>query len=108
MPTTTWELHYRAPRYPADQQFVMGYLEVLSSAYTKLVIDWIMDDGGLHVMVGDIRTLKHVIMGLGAFGPRLVTVITDGEEDGITVRTKAVLDEEGGGDEWSRLDVAKP
>jgi hypothetical protein len=107
MPTTTWELHYGAPRYPADKQFVLGYLAALKSAYTNLAIDWLEDETGIHVMVGDVRTFKDVIRGLGTFGPQRITVITDGEENGITVRTKAVLDEAGDGDNESRLDVAK-
>jgi hypothetical protein len=81
MPTTTWELHYGVPRYPADQHFMLGYLEHLKDCYTGLVIDYDKDDKGVHVMVSDIRTFKAVFVGLVSYGPCRMSVSMIGEVD---------------------------
>lgn len=108
MPVTTWELHYAAPRYPADLKFMLGYLEHLKGSYTTLAIDYDQDEKGIHVMVSDIRTFKAVFFGLEGHGPAKMTVTLDGEDPKAThvrVQTVAVLDEAGDGDEESTLTV---
>ncbi len=110
MTTTTWELHYWVPRYPADQQFMVGYLELLKNTYSALAIDFDQDDEAIHVMIGDVRTLRDVITGLHAFGPHSVSVTLDEvcplERGGLVgARSKAVLNEVGNGDSESSLEV---
>jgi hypothetical protein len=108
MPTSTWELHYQAPRYPADQQFMVGYLEVLKTSYTTLAIDFDQDEDGIHVMVGDIRTLKDVLVGLSSHGPHKVTVTLEGDDPRapqVHLKAVAVLLETPNGDDDAILTV---
>ena len=87
---------------------MLGYLEVLKRSYTTLAIDFDQDEEGIHVMVGDIRTLKDVIGGLHSHGPYKVTVTLDGDDPkahDVHVRAKAVLDEAGDGDSESSLEL---
>jgi hypothetical protein len=91
--TTTWELHYVAPREVRDE--ILAFLGALKSKYTTLRLDYDLDEVDAHVMVGDSEVFKDVFLTLSKWGPykisaQFVEVTYDG-----TITGDLILDEEG-------------
>lgn len=61
MLTTTWELHFAAPRSPEQGARVSGGLASVKRQYTEMRFDWFEDGDTLSVMVGDIEVFLQVL-----------------------------------------------
>lgn len=92
MVTTTWELHYAAPRSSTDQDKKVEGLEAIKKHYTVLRMDWTLDGGGLHIMFADPEVMFDVIMLLGK-PDSLTCQFSEVTYDG-TCHGKLVLDDE--------------
>ena len=105
MISTTWELHYSAPRSPDDLELVLVDLGELKCKYTEMRMDYLSDEDGIHIMIGDVEVFMSVIgsmmnvIGIVAERPIKITV----QFDAGPVRGELVLDEEG--DEKTEIDL---
>jgi hypothetical protein len=96
MITTTWELHFEAPRSPAHKLQVEGDLGRLKSSLTQMRMDWDLGEDLLSVMIGDTEALQLVLMDLVRGGLRLQKVTCQFSESTIdgTAHGTLVLDED--------------
>ena len=106
MLTTTWELHYVAPREEEEKEQLRSFLGALKAKLTVMRMDFMEDEVDFHIMVGDSRAFKEVICALAPWGPYKLTVqfveaTVEGCAHGILI-----LDEEG--DDSSDLTFPEP
>jgi len=92
MLTTTWELHYAAPRPFANQESLDEGLNKIKESYTLLRMDWDRDENGLHIMFGDPEVLMDVVMLMGQ-PTKLTCQFVEATYDG-TVNGTLVLDDD--------------
>ena len=91
MITTTWELHYVAPREARAE--MLASLGALKAKYTLCRVDYDLDEVDVHVMVADVEVFKDVFLTMALWGPFKISVQVSAQDG--TVHGNLVLDEEG-------------
>jgi hypothetical protein len=93
--TTTWELHYAAPREVGEKEQLLSFLGAFKAKFTVMRMDFIEDEAGFSVMVGDSGAFKDVVCALAPWGPYKISVqFVEVTYDGA-ITGDLILDEEG-------------
>lgn len=92
MMTTTWELHFAAPRSSEQAVRVQWDLGVIKQQYTVMCVDWFEDGEVLSVMVDSAEVLKRVLRDL--YDLQLLKLTCQFSTDGGSLSGTLVLDDE--------------
>jgi len=101
MLTTTWELHFAAPRSPAQEQKALADLGDLKQQFTEMRIDWFEDEDRLSVMVDSVEVFLQAVDRLREYTLLEVACGFDADDG---VHGKLVLDDE----EEERSEISFP
>jgi hypothetical protein len=101
MLTTTWELHFAAPRSPEQEMQFTGDLGELKRQFTELRIDWFEDEDRWSVMVDSVEVFIQVLDRCRQHTLLEITCQFDGDDD---VHGKLMLDDE----EEERSEISFP